>query len=40
MNAASYLELMSFGPNGWGPAMLLGAAMTLAVASCGFLLGA
>jgi His/Glu/Gln/Arg/opine family amino acid ABC transporter permease subunit len=40
MNAAGYLELMSFGPNGWGPAMLLGAAMTLAVASCGFLLGA
>src|SRR5882672_9532731 len=40
MNAAGYLELMSFGPNGWGPSMLLGAAMTLAVASCGFLLGA
>jgi octopine/nopaline transport system permease protein len=40
MNAAGFLGLMSFGPNGWGAAMLLGAAMTLAVASCGFLLGA
>jgi octopine/nopaline transport system permease protein len=40
MNQAGYLELLGFGPNGWGPAMLLGAAMTLAVASCGFVLGA
>lgn len=40
MNQLGYLELMGFGPAGWGPAMLLGAAMTLAVASCGFLLGA
>jgi octopine/nopaline transport system permease protein len=35
----SYFELMGFGPNGWGPAMLTAAAMTLAVASCGFLVG-
>jgi octopine/nopaline transport system permease protein len=40
MNQVGYFELMGFGPGGWGPAMLLGAAMTLAVASCGFLLGA
>ncbi|WP_425330034.1 ABC transporter permease [Terrirubrum flagellatum] len=31
---------MGFGPRGWGMAMLAGAAMTIAVASCGFLLGA
>ena len=31
---------MGFGPNGWGPAMLLAALMTLAVASCGFVIGA
>lgn len=35
-----YLELMGFGPRGWGVPMLLAAAMTLAVASTGFLLGA
>jgi octopine/nopaline transport system permease protein len=35
----SYFELMGFGPNGWGPAMLRAAGMTLAVASCGFLIG-
>src|SRR5207302_6123170 len=40
MNQVGFLDLMGFGPQGWGPSMLLGAAMTLAVASCGFLLGA
>lgn len=39
MNQVSYFELLGFGPNGWGMVMLLGAAMTLAVAACGFLLG-
>jgi octopine/nopaline transport system permease protein len=39
MNQVGFLELMGFGPQGWGPAMLFGAAMTLAVAGCGFLLG-
>jgi octopine/nopaline transport system permease protein len=32
--------MMGFGPQGWGASMLLGAAMTLAVAGSGFLLGA
>jgi octopine/nopaline transport system permease protein len=36
----SYFELMGFGPKGWGWPMLVAAAMTLAVASCGFLIGA
>jgi octopine/nopaline transport system permease protein len=36
----SYLELMGFGPNGWGPALLWAAGMTIAVALCGFLVGA
>lgn len=40
MNPVGDLALFGFGPNGWGWAMLLGAAMTLAVAGCGFLLGA
>jgi octopine/nopaline transport system permease protein len=35
-----YFEIMGFGPGGWGPAMLAAAAMTLAVAICGFLAGA
>jgi octopine/nopaline transport system permease protein len=36
----SYFELMGFGPNGWGPALLVAAMVTLAVALCGFLSGA
>src|SRR3954465_8058528 len=36
----TYFELMGFGPKGWGWPMLVAAAMTLAVASCGFLIGA
>src|SRR3712207_1896824 len=35
----SYFELMGFGPKGWGWPMLLAAGMTVAVASCGFLVG-
>jgi octopine/nopaline transport system permease protein len=34
-----YLELMGFGPRGWGGLMLQAAAMTVAVSTCGFLLG-
>lgn len=33
------LELLSFGPGGWGDEMLTGAAMTVAVATSAFLLG-
>jgi octopine/nopaline transport system permease protein len=36
----SFWQLMSFGAQGWGAAMLTGALMTLAVAACGFLIGA
>jgi octopine/nopaline transport system permease protein len=36
----SYFELVGFGPNGWGWALLQATLMTLAVASCGFLVGA
>jgi octopine/nopaline transport system permease protein len=36
---ASFLTLMGFGPGGWGPLMLRAAAMTLAVAACGYLTG-
>jgi octopine/nopaline transport system permease protein len=35
----AYFELMGFGPRGWGGLMLQAAAMTVAVSSCGFLLG-
>jgi octopine/nopaline transport system permease protein len=34
-----FLELMGFGPRGWGAAMLMAAGMTLAVSTAGFLLG-
>jgi octopine/nopaline transport system permease protein len=40
MNGTDFWQLMGFGPRGWGAAMLGGAAMTLAVALCGFLIGA
>jgi octopine/nopaline transport system permease protein len=36
----SYFELVGFGPNGWGWALLTATGMTLAVALCGFLAGA
>lgn len=34
-----FFTLMGFGPQGWGGLMLKAAAMTVAVSSCGFLLG-
>jgi octopine/nopaline transport system permease protein len=36
----SYLELIGFGPNGWGLSLVMAAGITLAVAFCGFLAGA
>jgi octopine/nopaline transport system permease protein len=36
----SYFELVGFGPNGWGWALLRASGVTLAVAFCGFLIGA
>ena len=36
----SFVDLMGFGPRGWGLALLTAAGMTLAVAACGFLAGA
>lgn len=33
------LQLVSFGPEGWGLALLTAALMTVAVAACGFLIG-
>ena len=40
MQQLSYFELVGFGPNGWGASLLWAAGMTLAVALCGFLVGA
>ena len=39
MNPPGFLDLMGFGPQGWGAAMLLAALVTLAVALSGFLVG-
>jgi octopine/nopaline transport system permease protein len=39
MNEVSFIEVVGFGPNGWGMTLLHGAAVTLAVAICGMLLG-
>ncbi|MBF9234388.1 ABC transporter permease [Microvirga alba] len=39
MQQLSYFELVGFGPNGWGLALLTATGMTLAVALCGFLMG-
>ena len=36
---SDFLQLMGFGPLGWGLSLLRGAAVTLAIAICGFLLG-
>lgn len=33
------LQLLSFGPGGWGAALLMAALMTVAVAGCGFVIG-
>lgn len=40
MSPPGVFELLSFGPSGWGKTMLAAAAMTLAVATSGFSLGA
>lgn len=40
MNQPGAIELLGFGPNGWGLAILAATAMTIAVATTGFLLGA
>ncbi|SKA26243.1 ABC transporter permease [Consotaella salsifontis] len=40
MQQPGFFDLMSFGPGGWGPAMLTGALVTLALALCGFAIGA
>lgn len=39
MGQPGLLDLISFGPGGWGPALLRGAAMTVAVALCGMAIG-
>ena len=39
MQQLSYFELVGFGPNGWGWALLTATGMTIAVAICGFLAG-
>ena len=40
MQQIPFYELIGFGPNGWGLALLQATGMTLAVAVCGFLAGA
>lgn len=39
MEEVSFWQLVSFGEHGWGRLLLIGAAMTVALATCGFLLG-
>lgn len=39
MNQPGFLEIVGFGPQGWGASLLLGAAMTVAVALCGLVIG-
>jgi octopine/nopaline transport system permease protein len=36
----SYFDLVGFGPNGWGPLLLTATGVTIAVALCGFVVGA
>ncbi|KQV19962.1 ABC transporter permease [Rhizobium sp. Root1203] len=40
MNQPGILELVSFGPNGWGKALLAGAWMTILIALAGYSIGA
>jgi octopine/nopaline transport system permease protein len=40
MNQPGFFELLGLGPQGWGGAMLMAAAMTIAVALTGFVFGA
>ncbi|RWG80883.1 MAG: ABC transporter permease subunit [Mesorhizobium sp.] len=39
MDHPSLLDVISFGPDGWAPAMLAAAAMTILIASLGFVIG-
>jgi octopine/nopaline transport system permease protein len=39
MSEPGFLDIISFGPTGWGAALLAGALMTIAVASTGFVVG-
>ena len=39
MEQMGFFQLMGFGPGGWGPALLQGATMTVAVAGAGFAIG-
>lgn len=39
MNEPGFLDIISFGPTGWGAALLAAALMTIAVASTGFVVG-
>ena len=39
MVGPSFLELVGFGPEGWGAALLMATGMTLAVATGGFAAG-
>jgi octopine/nopaline transport system permease protein len=40
MNQPGIFELFGFGPTGWGAVLLLGVCVTVAVGSCGLLIGA
>ncbi|MCL2897718.1 ABC transporter permease [Brenneria tiliae] len=40
MEEVTFWQLISFGENGWGKLLLIGTAMTIALATCGFVLGA
>ena len=39
MDNPGIFQLLGFGPQGWGPALLIGAAMTVALAVSGFVIG-
>ncbi|MRG57567.1 ABC transporter permease subunit [Phyllobacterium sp. SYP-B3895] len=39
MNQPSFLDVISFGPGGWGAALLTGAVMTILIALSGFMIG-
>lgn len=39
MNQPGFLDVISFGPGGWGAALSAGAWMTILIAVCGFLIG-
>lgn len=40
MNQPGFFEIVGFGAGGWGPALLAASGMTIAVALCGFAIGA